>query len=134
MLEQPFGQRRGSTVDCSRVKAPTINARVNMSTESAEKKARAVRARKERTHAGERTTGQKGSAARLARTIVLGTMALSGAIVWIGDQYGIEPEETIQFLAYSAIFVVALVFAGLFGALMLSLFKLLVRLLRGESD
>ena len=55
-------------------------------------------------------------------------------IVWIGDQYGIEPEETIQFLAYSAIFVVALVFAGLFGALMLSLFKLLVRLLRGESD
>ncbi len=61
-------------------------------------------------------------------------MALSGAIVWIGDQYGIDPEETIQFLAYSAIFVVALVFAGFFGALMLSFFKLLVRRLLGRPD
>jgi|TARA_B110000977_G_scaffold174387_1_gene228194 hypothetical protein len=105
-----------------------------MSTESADKKARAVRARRERTHASERTSGQKGSAAKLARTIILGTLALSGAIVWIGDQYGIEPEETLQFLAYSAIFVVALVFAGLAGALMLSLIKVLIRRLRGGSD
>ena len=105
-----------------------------MSTESADKKARAVRARRERPHASERTSGQKGSAAKLARTIILGTLALSGAIVWIGDQYGIEPEETLQFLAYSAIFVVALVFAGLAGALMLSLIKVLIRRLRGGAD
>jgi hypothetical protein len=134
MLTRPFGQRRVSTVDCTPGRTPTINARVNISTESIEKKARAVRERRERTHAGERATGQKGSAARLARTIVLGTMALSGAIVWIGDQYGIDPEETIQFLSYSAIFVVALVFAGFFGALMLSFFKLLVRRLLGRPD
>ena len=105
-----------------------------MSSESADKKARAVRARRERTHASERTSGQKGSAARLARTIVLGTMAVSGAIVWIGDQYGIEPEETLQFLAYSAIFVVALVFAGLAGALILSLIRLAIKRLRGASN
>tara|TARA_B110000967_G_scaffold191238_1_gene216695 strand:- start:2198 stop:2515 length:318 start_codon:yes stop_codon:yes gene_type:complete len=105
-----------------------------MSTESAEKKARAIRARRERTQASERTSGQKGSTARLARTIILGTMAVSGSIVWIGDQYGIEPEETLQFLAYSAIFVVALVFAGLAGALILSLIRLAIRRLRGDSD
>jgi hypothetical protein len=61
-------------------------------------------------------------------------MAVSGAIVWIGDQYGIEPEETIQFLAYSAIFVVALVFAGLLGALSLSLIRRLIRRVSGGSD
>ena len=105
-----------------------------MSTESTDKKARAMKARRERTQAAERTSGQKTSAARLARTIVLGTMAVSGAIVWIGDQYGIEPEETIQFLAYSAIFVVALVFAGLLGALSLSLIRMLIRRVSGGSD
>jgi hypothetical protein len=37
-------------------------------------------------------------------------------------------------LAYSAIFVVALVFAGLAGALILSLIRLAIRRLRGDSD
>jgi hypothetical protein len=105
-----------------------------MNTESAEKKARAIRARRDRTQASERTSAQKGSAAKLARTIILGTIAVAGAIVWIGDQYGVDPEQTIQFLALSAIFVGILVFAGLLGSLILSLIRLLIRRMDGGGE
>ncbi|MGK0222134.1 MAG: hypothetical protein ACI9ON_001372 [Limisphaerales bacterium] len=52
---------------------------------------------------------------RLIRTIILGAIAVTVAIVWMGDQYGIEREETLRYLGTAALFVGLLVGCGLLG-------------------
>ncbi|MCR9261962.1 MAG: hypothetical protein NXH95_19790 [Pseudomonadaceae bacterium] len=64
----------------------------------------------------ERSSARRKGWLRLTRTIVLGTIAAVFAIIWMGDQYGIEREVMYEFLATSALFVGLLVVAGLAGA------------------
>ncbi len=56
---------------------------------------------------------------RLGRTVILGTIATIAAIVWLGEQYGIERDVILAFLGTSALFVGLLILAGLGGVLLL---------------
>lgn len=67
----------------------------------------------------ERASARRAGWARLTRTIALGTIAVVFAIIWLGDQYGIERDVIYEFLATSALFVALLVAAGLAGAVVL---------------
>ncbi|XOV82311.1 MAG: hypothetical protein ACFHXK_15785 [bacterium] len=75
----------------------------------------------------ERTSARRAGWLRLTRTIVLGTIAVVFAIIWIGDQYGIERDVMYEFLATSALFVGLLVVAGLLGAGLLLSIRWIVR-------
>ena len=75
----------------------------------------------------ERTSAQRAGWLRLTRTIALGTIATAVALVWIGEQYGIERKVMLEFLATSALFVGLLVVAGLLGAVVLWLLRKLLR-------
>ena len=82
----------------------------------------------------DRVAGQKARSARLIRTVLLGAVAVIVAILWLGDQYGIEREETLEFLLASAIFVGGLTLTGIAGALVLwSLRRLAKTMFRGED-
>lgn len=63
-------------------------------------------------HAVERAAAQRGQWLRLTRTLVLGTVATVGALVWVADQYGIEREVMLEFIGTSALFVGLLALAG----------------------
>lgn len=52
---------------------------------------------------------------RLIRTVILGAIAVAVAVVWMGDQYGIERQETLRYLGTAALFVGLLVGCGLIG-------------------
>lgn len=67
----------------------------------------------------ERTSARRAAWMRITRTIALGTIAVVFAIIWLGDQYGIERDVIYEFLATSALFVGLLVVAGLAGAAVL---------------
>ncbi len=73
-----------------------------------------------RPHAIERNTARRQSWLRLTRTIFLGTVATVLAIVWLGEQYGIERDVILEFLATSLLFVLVLVGAGLVGTVILT--------------
>lgn len=64
----------------------------------------------------ERASARRAGWVRLTRTIALGTIATVFAVIWLGDQYGIERAVIYEFLATSALFVGLLVVAGLLGA------------------
>ena len=67
----------------------------------------------------ERASARRISWVRLTRTIVLGTVATVLAILWLGEQYGIDREVILTFLLTSAAFVGLLIVAGLSGAVLL---------------
>ena len=67
----------------------------------------------------ERSSARRAGWLRLTRTIVLGTVATVAAIVWLGEQYGIERAVIFEFLGTSALFVGLLILAGLTGAVIL---------------
>ena len=66
-----------------------------------------------------RRSGARG-AARLARTILLGAVAVGFAIYWLADTYGADPEALLDYLGASLVFVAvfALVGAAVGGGLM----------------
>ncbi len=70
---------------------------------------------------------RRGSFKRLARTVVLGTGALTAVILWLGDQYGIEREVILDFLLSSALFIGLLIALGLTGAFVLLAVKRLTK-------
>ncbi len=70
---------------------------------------------KTRTHAAERIAVQRAANLRLIRTVILGTIAVAVAIIWLGDQYGIEREETLQYLLAAVLFVATLGALGFLG-------------------
>ncbi len=80
-----------------------------------------------RPSAIERTSARRANWMRLTRTIVLGTVATVVAIVWLGEQYGIERAVMLEFMATSAMFVALLVLAGFAAALALRGLKKLLR-------
>lgn len=80
------------------------------------------------TLASERVTVQRKKTNRTLRTILLGTLAMIGGVIWLGGQYGVEREETLSLLMASASFVGVLVLAGLGGAVLIWLFRRLLSL------
>ncbi|MEQ9452132.1 MAG: hypothetical protein RJQ07_11165 [Pseudomonadales bacterium] len=83
-----------------------------------------------RSQAADRIANQRAANIRLVRTVILGTIAVTVAIVWLGDQYGIAREETLQYLGATLLFVVGLAGLGFLGFLTM----LLVRRLRQRRD
>ncbi|NCF44794.1 MAG: hypothetical protein GWP70_08245 [Proteobacteria bacterium] len=63
----------------------------------------------------------------MLRTILLGTVAMIAGVLWLGEQYGVEREETLNLLAASAGFVLILVATGLLGAGIIWVVRLLLR-------
>lgn len=76
----------------------------------------------------ERNSARRANWVRLTRTIILGALATAAAIVWLGEQYGIERGVILEFMGTSALFVGILVVAGLCGTLLLRGLKKLLRL------
>ncbi len=76
-----------------------------------------------RAHATERIAAQRAANLRLIRTVILGTIAVAVAIIWLGDQYGIERQETLQYLLAAVLFVVTLGVLGFLGFGCLWLFR-----------
>jgi len=84
--------------------------------------------RRQRVRAVERGSARRAGWLRLARTVVLGTIAAVLGIVWLGEQYGIERAVMLEFLGTSALFVLLLVGAGLVGvAVLIGIRRLLNR-------
>ena len=79
------------------------------------------------TRASERVTAQRKKTNRTLRTILLGTIAMIGGVIWLGDQYGVEREQTLNLLVASAGFVAALVIAGILGAALIWLLRRLLK-------
>ena len=61
----------------------------------------------------ERASARRAGWIRLTRTILLGTLATVAAIVWLGEQYGIQRQVMLEFLGTSALFVLLLMLGGL---------------------
>lgn len=70
---------------------------------------------------------------RLTRTVLLGTVATIAAIVWLGEQYGVERDVIVAFLGTSALFVGLLILAGLGGVLLLWLIRRYIRSWKNRS-
>ena len=79
------------------------------------------------TRASERVAAQRKKTNRTLRTILLGTIAMIGGVIWLGDQYGVEREQTLNLLVASAGFVAALVIAGVLGAALIWLLRRLLK-------
>jgi hypothetical protein len=67
----------------------------------------------------ERTSARRLVWMRLSRTVVLGALATIAAIVWLGEQYGIQRDVILAFLGTSALFVGLLILAGALGMVLL---------------
>ena len=77
----------------------------------------------QQTRASERVSAQRKSMPRTFRTILLGTVAMVAGIIWLGDQYGVERQATIELMLASAGFVLALTAAGVLGAVLIRLLR-----------
>ena len=71
------------------------------------------------SHATRRSETRRVSNVRLIRTIVLGFIAVSVALIWLGDQFGIDRAESLEYLTMALLFVGGLVLLGLVGFLLL---------------
>ena len=77
----------------------------------------------QQTRARERVGAQRKSMPRMFRTILLGTVAMVAGIIWLGDRYGVERQETIDLMLASAGFVLGLTAAGVLGAVLIRLLR-----------
>ena len=77
----------------------------------------------QQTRASERVSAQRKRTPRMFRTILLGTVAMVAGIIWLGDQYGVERQETIELTLASAGFVLGLTAAGVLGAVFIRLLR-----------
>ena len=75
----------------------------------------------------ERSSARRLGWVRLSRTVILGAIATVAAIVWLGEQYGIERDVILAFLGTSVLFVGVLIVAGLAGMLALRGVRKLLR-------
>ena len=67
----------------------------------------------------ERTSARRAGWMRLTRTVALGTLATIAALIWVGDQYGVERDVMVEFMTTSALFVGLAIVAGLGGTVVL---------------
>ena len=76
----------------------------------------------------ERNASQKKDWWRFTRSVALGTIALTLGILWVGEQYGVERREILEFLGTGVLFVGALAVAALVcAAIAIGLRRLLKR-------
>ncbi len=52
---------------------------------------------------------------RLARTILLGTVAVAFALAWLVREFGLDVQELLSYLGVSALFVLGVAGCGLVG-------------------
>jgi hypothetical protein len=64
---------------------------------------------------------------RLARTILLGTVAVAFSLFWVARELELDTEELLGFLGASAVFVGLMVILGLVGAAAVLIFTRLGR-------
>ena len=64
---------------------------------------------------------------RLARTIVLGAVAVLFAIVWLANELGMDRDELLDYLGTSLLFVGMLIVCALVGAVLVRAVKKLLR-------
>lgn len=83
--------------------------------------------------ASERASARRLVWVRLTRTVVLGAIATVAAIVWLGEQYGIERDVILAFLGTSALFVGLLILAGLGGMVLLWVIRRYIRSWKNRS-
>ena len=60
-----------------------------------------------------------GAGARLARTIVLGTIAMAFALYWLARSYGVDWAELLDYLKASLAFVLFFAAAGVLAGLLI---------------
>jgi hypothetical protein len=75
----------------------------------------------------ERNASQKTGWWRFARTVALGTIALTLGVIWVGEQYGVDRREVLEFFGTGLLFVGVLVVGAL---VFIAAFIALRRLLR----
>ena len=86
---------------------------------SKQQRGHAVQARMRSRSAGVRVRSQR----RLARTILLGSVAVGLAIYWLADAYGVEARNLLSALWVSIGFVALLAGLAVMGGLLLGLAK-----------
>ena len=74
---------------------------------------------------------RRSSQRRLARTIVLGTLAVAAAIAWLANEFEMDTRELLDYAITSVMLVIAVVVLALAGAAVLWLVKRLLR--RGSA-
>lgn len=60
-----------------------------------------------------------GAGARLARTVVLGSIAVAFAVYWLAQSYGVDARELLDYLKASAAFVLFFGLAGVLAGLVI---------------
>ncbi|MGD8829458.1 MAG: hypothetical protein PVF57_02535 [Pseudomonadales bacterium] len=74
---------------------------------------------------GRTVTGRLG--ARLARTVVLGSLVVAAAIYWLAESYDVDKGMLLEYLRTSLAFVLFFVLAGILGGVLIWLIRLLRR-------
>jgi hypothetical protein len=67
--------------------------------------------------------GPASSGRRLARTILLGTVAVAFAIYWLARSYGVDTAELLAYVRASAVFVMFFAAAGCAAGVLLWLIR-----------
>ena len=63
--------------------------------------------------------GKSRNSARIARTVVLGSIAVAFGIYWLARSYGVEAAELLEYLKASVAFVIFFALAGVLAGLVL---------------
>lgn len=84
--------------------------------------------------AGAPTSRARRRGNRLARTIVLGTLAVIVSLYWLGESFGVDWTEIRGYLLTSLLFVAVPAVLAVLGALVLLLVKRLRRRRHGAVD
>lgn len=72
---------------------------------------------------GDRSAKSRGRSGRLARTILLGSVAVACAIYWLARTYGIDSGELLTYLQASVVFVAFFAVVGCAGGILLWLIR-----------
>jgi hypothetical protein len=75
-------------------------------------------------------TGATRNAARLRRTILLGTVVVALAIYWLADSYGVDRAELLGYLRTSGLFIALFALIGMLTGGLLWATRWLTRRLR----
>ncbi len=81
------------------------------------------RLRRQRHNTVQKRRLERSRHTRLARTIVLGAVAVVFALFWVARELELDRDELLDYLGASALFVAILIGLGVLGAVVLWLIK-----------
>lgn len=84
--------------------------------------------------AGSLVAGRRRRGNRLARTILLGALAVIFSLYWLGESFGVDWSEIRGYLLTSLLFVAVPMVFAVFGAMLYMAAKRLCRPRRGPGD